>query len=119
MHLQNQILTDYTGSSTSVQLAAESDDDKDSSLSSSSDDSSGQDDSDETESANEQVNDVVYVFNNVSNQNFILFIIRHICFITSKFCSISQQFCFYLLLSISKTSIFVTPLHVHALDGYR
>ena len=67
MHLQNQILTDYTGSSTSVQPTAENDDDNNSSSSSSSDDSSEQDDSDETQSANEQVSDVVYAFNNVSN----------------------------------------------------
>ena len=96
MHLQNQILTDYTGSSTSVQPTAESDDNNDSSSSSSSDDSSEQEDSDETESVSEQISDVVYVFNNLSNQNFILFIISHIFFITSTLCSSSQQFCFYL-----------------------
>ena len=66
MHLQNQILTDYTGSSTSVQSIAENDDDNDSSWESS-DDSSEEDDSDDTQSANEQVSDVVDVFKNVSN----------------------------------------------------
>ena len=49
-----------------ITQAEENDDDNDS-TSEGSDDSSEEDDSDDTQNANEQVSDVVYVFNNVSN----------------------------------------------------
>ena len=66
MNLKNQILTDYTGGSTSFELMEENDDDNDSS-SESNDDSSEVDDSDDAQSVNVQVSDVVNIFNNVSN----------------------------------------------------
>ena len=72
MHLQNQILTDYTGGSASFELTAENDDDNDdndlsSESNSSNSDSSEDEDSDDSQSVNVQVSDVLYIFNNVSN----------------------------------------------------
>ena len=75
MNLKNQILTDYTGGSASLESTPEKDhdnDDNDASSSSSESNSSNSDstedeDSDDAQTANVQVSDVLYIFNNVSN----------------------------------------------------
>ena len=72
MNLKNQILTDYTGGSASLESTPEKDHDNDanddsSSSSESDEDSTEDEDSDDAQTANVQVSDVLYIFNNVSN----------------------------------------------------